>query len=96
MTGHDRTSSDYLDMLRSDVPSRSLSHPYITVEEAVTHYERSRSTIYRLLKAHRLHYHRQPGDARTYLSVKELDAVMRIQQTNQAGRTTGPRRNSLR
>jgi hypothetical protein len=83
-------------MSRSDVSTRSLCQPYITVVQAVTRYERSRSTIYRLLKAHRLHYHRQPGDARTYLSVKELDAVMRIQQTNQAGRTTGPRRNSLR
>jgi predicted DNA-binding transcriptional regulator AlpA len=94
MNGHYRTFSDSLDMLRSDVSSRSLSHPYITVEEAVTRYDRSRSTIYRLLKAQRLHYHRQPGDVRTYLSVKELDAVMRIQQANQAGRTTGLRRNS--
>jgi hypothetical protein len=83
-------------MQRSDVSNQSFSHHYITVEEAVTRYERSRSTIYRLLKAHRLHYHRQPGDIRTYLSVNELNAVMRIQQTNQAGRTTGPRRNSLR
>jgi hypothetical protein len=81
-------------MLRSDVSTRSLCHPYITVVEAVTRYGRSRSTIYRLLKAHRLHYHRQPGDVRTYLSVKELDAVMRIQQANQAGRISGPRRNS--
>ena len=81
-------------MLRSNLPNRSFAHPYITVEEAVIHYQRSRSTLYRLLKAHRLHYHRQPGDVRTYLSVKELDAVMRIQRAKEGGRPTGPKRNS--
>ena len=66
--------------------NRSLPRTYITVQDAVTRYERSRSTIYRLLKARRLHYHRQPGDIRTYLSVHELDAVMRIQQADKAAR----------
>jgi hypothetical protein len=62
----------------------------------VTRYERSRSTIYRLLKAPRLHYHRQPGDIRTYPSVHELDAVMRIQQAERAASNTSPRRNPER
>ncbi|MDQ6898935.1 MAG: helix-turn-helix domain-containing protein [Candidatus Dormibacteraeota bacterium] len=76
--------------------NRSLPRPYITVQDAVTLYERSRSTIYRLLKAHRLHYHRQPGDTRTYLSVHELDAVMRIQQAERAAGNTSSRRNPAR
>jgi hypothetical protein len=72
--------------------NRSLPRPYITVQDAVTRYERSRSTILRLLKARRLNYHRQPGDTRTYLSVHELDAVMRIQQADQAAGNTRSRR----
>jgi hypothetical protein len=76
--------------------NRSLPRTYITVQDAVTRYERSRSTIYRLLKARRLHYHRQPGDTHTYLSVLELDAVMRIQRAERAAGNDSSRRNSAR
>jgi hypothetical protein len=76
--------------------NRSLPRPFITVLDAVTRYERSRSTIYRLLKARRLHYHRQPGDTRTDLSIEELDAVMRIRQAEKAAGNIGPRRSPAR
>ncbi len=68
---------------RSRFPNRSLPRTYITVQDAVTRYAIPKHDL-SVAQGPSSPLPPQPGDTRTYLSVHELDAMMRIQQADRA------------
>ncbi len=50
---------------------------FLTVKDAAEWYETSRATLFKLLQEGQLHRHRRPRDRRTYLSVEELEKLLR-------------------
>jgi hypothetical protein len=49
------------------------TRPYLTIKESIEWYDTSRSTLYRLMREHRLTPQRRDHDHRTYLAVEELE-----------------------
>jgi predicted DNA-binding transcriptional regulator AlpA len=53
------------------------SRDFMSVREAAEWYAISKATLWRLLQEAQLHRHRRPRDRRTYLSVEELEKLLR-------------------